>query len=224
MDQNGVTVSINSILPTAGTDSPFREEVSPLCGTGILAEVWRVLLGSEGSSKVSDVHRLTERGVHAHRQLHPSQAPGLLPLCVLSPTASICLPSHHCQLPALQPQEWTHTIRGEALPFLPALSDTDPAPIAWGGIAAGALPDLEADPTGGATWGPGRPRCPSTISSKKGEREQSMGEVLNSWENRLFIATSLCIRGVFSKGVAKVLSSGLTFLSLKPLRIGKEDN
>lgn len=62
MDQNGVTVSINSAVPTAGTASAFGEEVSPLCETGILAEVRRVLLGSEGSSEASDVHRLTERG------------------------------------------------------------------------------------------------------------------------------------------------------------------
>lgn len=47
----------------------------------------------------------------ACKQPHPSQALGLLPLCALSPTASVCIPSHHFQLPTLQPQKWTHTIK-----------------------------------------------------------------------------------------------------------------
>lgn len=140
------------------------------------------------------------KSVHAHQQPHPSQALGLLLLCALSPTTSICLPSHHCQ--HCNPRT-EHTM---ASPFLPALSNADPAPVAWSGIAAGSLPDLETDPTGRAAWGPGRPRCPSAIPSKKGERSQSMGEMLNSWDNRLFISIRLCIRGVFKREFQKCLA------------------
>lgn len=149
------------------------------------------------SSEVSDAHRLTERECPCTETA--ASLPG-------SGTASaLCIEPNSLHLPSQPPLPAANVTttdvdtphHGQPLPFLPALSNTDPAPIAWGGIAAGSLPHLEADPTGGAAWSPGRPRCPSTIPSKKDDREQSMGEVLKSWENRLFIATTLCIRGIF---------------------------
>lgn len=51
-----------------------------------------------------------------------------------------------------------------------------------------------------------------------------MGEWFNSLDKRLFISTRLYISRDLEKGVSKVLSFGLTFLPLKSLRTGKEEN
>lgn len=132
-----------------------------------------------------------------HRNSHTLPCPGTASALCIEPN-SLSLPSQP-PLPAanVATTEMNTHHHGQALPFLPALSHADPAPVAWSRIAAGSLPDLEADPTGGAARGPGRPWCPCAVSSKKDEREQTMGELLNSWENKLFISTRLRIRGAF---------------------------
>lgn len=58
------------------------------------------------------------------------------------------------------------------LPLLAVLSHAHPAPVPGGGVAAGSLAHLEADPTGGAA---GRPRGPGGPASVPGERKQQRG-------------------------------------------------
>lgn len=70
----------------------------------------------------------------------------------------------------LEGQEASRTVvlgAGRYAPFLPVLPHAHPAPMPGGGIAAGPLPHLEANPAGGAA---GRPRGPGGPASVPGER------------------------------------------------------
>ena len=66
--------------------------------------------------------------------------------------------------------------------------------------------------------------CPRHAVLNNKTHKALMGESLNSLEKRLLISTRLYISGDLEKGVSNVLSIGLTFLPLKSLRIGKEEN
>lgn len=130
MDKNSVTVSINSTLLTAGTASPFVEEVSPLFGGQ--EYLWRsersCLRGEAALKSLMVTGSLKESG-HACEQPHPSQALEFLLLCAFSQTALICIHrrattsicqhyNHRSEHPAL----WT------SLTFLPCSVPRRPCP------------------------------------------------------------------------------------------------
>lgn len=208
--------------------------------TGTLVKVWEDLPERGDSSEVSDGHRHIERESpcvwassspprlwHSFCFVHSAKQP--YSAFIEEPP----LPGDNTKTTEVTTQHWECL-----LPFFPALSNADPATVPWSRVAAGSLADLEANPAGGATGGPGRPGCPSTVSNKGGEREQVTQQSAHvmpclttkntygtgSLEKRLFLSTRLQVSRDLEKEVSKAFSIGLTFLPLKFLRTGKENN